>query len=137
MKKFLKFLGMFTCLVSLPALGQDTVNNKNCNYAKDPCWIKMMDDPKVNYYEAQKAFKEFWKARGGEPFVKEDMNSRNKYNAKKRSRSEEKEDAERQKYAIEYKRFLQWSKEVEPYVQSDGSILSPEERIRIYEEQRK
>lgn len=137
MKNLFHLFLMFNCIATLRVIGQDTVSYKNCNYSKDPCWIKMMDDPKVNYYEAQKAFKEFWNARGGEPFVKEDINSRNQYNSKKRTRAEKRADEERQKYAIEYKRFLQWSKEVEPYVQSNGSILSPEERIRIYEEQRK
>ena len=36
-------------------------NNLNSNYSKNPEWIQMMDNPNVNYYEAVKAYNEYWK----------------------------------------------------------------------------
>lgn len=131
----IKLLFVFVLLISLTK-GVFSQGSK-CNYAKDPCWIAMMDNPNVNYFEAQKAFDEFWKARGGEPFVSENVEEKKRYDEQKRSAKQKKEQAEKQKYVVEYRRFKQWQKNVEPYVQPDGTILSEKRREEIYENQRK
>ena len=37
--------------------------SKTPNYSKHPYWIDMIKDPNVNYFEAVKAYDEFWKDR--------------------------------------------------------------------------
>ena len=110
---------------------------KKVNYKKNPHWIQMMDDPNVNYHEAILAFNEFWKDRG-EPEEKEGDTKEEKRSLLKRLfKSEEKEHAENMEYLIPYKRFNQWKRDVEPFVQPDGSILSKEEQLQIWENARK
>ena len=38
-------------------------SNKVTDYSKKPYWIDMMKDPDVNYFEAIKAYNEFWAKR--------------------------------------------------------------------------
>lgn len=107
--------------------------DKSPNYRKHAVWIQMMDDPNVNFYEAEKAFNTFWekrgepeKERGGEEHEGE------KHSIVKRIFvSEEKLEWENLQYAGEYKRYRQWRMDVLPFVQSDGSILSKEEQDEI------
>lgn len=97
-----------------------------------PGWIRMMNDSTVNYFTAVKAFNDFWK--GKEKPVEEDETFA--ANAKKEKRRSPKEkDAE--KYAFEYKKFLNWQRSVLPYVQPDGRILTPQQRLKIFYEEKK
>lgn len=118
-------------------------------YRKDPLWISMMRDSSANYYDVLLAYDQYWKKRP-EPDVEEAFER--KQNMKegkeeeeeesKRSlvgrlfHSEEKEVAESYQYMIEYKRYKSWKKDVLPYVQPDGSILTQEQRLEIYKNQR-
>ena len=119
-------------------------------YRKNPLWISMMKDSTANYYDVLLAYDQYWKKRP-EPDVEEEFER--KQNKKegieeeeeeenKRTlvgrvfHSEEKEAAESAKYIIEYKRFKSWKKDVLPYVQPDGSILTPGQRLEIYKNQR-
>lgn len=131
-------LGIAFLFCFLQGSGQNTAKKKKPDYSKNPHWIQMMSDSTVNFFEADKAFREFWKNRE-EPEIEENE----KHEKKKRSllrrmfESEEKEQAENAKYLIEYKRFKQWRRDVEPFVQPDGSILSKEEQMKIWENSRK
>jgi len=110
------------------------------NQAPDPAWIKMMDDPNVNYNEAVKAFDAYWKNRtkpveederfetGGEKEKEEALH-------RKRQRGLTKDDPAI-KYVYEYKRFLHWEMEMEPFVQPDGHIKSMDTRINEWKQQR-
>lgn len=119
-------------------------------YRKDPVWISMMSDSSANYYDILLAYDQYWKKRP-EPNVEEEFERKqNKKEGKeeeeedesKRSlvgrifHSEEKDVTESAQYMIEYKRFKSWKKDVLPYVQPDGSILTQEQRLEIYKNQR-
>jgi len=110
-------------------------------YAKYPYWIEMMDDPNVNYFEAVKAYDTYWKNRekpkeedeiiGKKLHDSESERHRESWISRLFSGDKEKES---QKYAFECKKFEHWKMKSEPYVQPDGRILSPEERLKIWKE---
>ena len=102
--------------------------SQQCTEPK-PDWIKMMNDPKVNYYKAVAAFNQYWEKRDkpkseGEVFEKKDSKIR-KYKTK-----------ETEKYAMEYKKFLLWQQQMRPFVKEDSNILSKSERLEIWEKEK-
>lgn len=111
--------------------------------AIEPSWVKMMDDPNTNYYEAVNSFEQYWKGKElpmdegellNEYISREEKREHNRAERKLRNMSP----AERQQYdylAYQFKRFNNWSHEVKPFVQEDGHILSQEERNKIFEQQ--
>lgn len=110
---------------------------------KPPLWVTMMDDPNVNYFEAVKTFNDYWKTREkpveeGELF--ESVGDKEKEQSLKQKKGRLGTEDPAKKYAFEYKRFLWWMREVEPFVQSDGKIKGMNERInewRTQQQQRK
>lgn len=101
-------------------------------------WIQMMDDPKVNYFTAVKVFEEYWKDKRRpttehELFSAEDKDGALRNSSYSASRNP---DEPAVKYRFEYKKFQHWKEEVSPYVQPDGRILTPEERISIWQQQK-
>ncbi len=103
------------------------------NYNKYPYWVQMMDDPDVNYYEAQTAFREFWKNR---PQPNEENELMGGKVEKKKSflekifrAREEKREEEARTYTYQYKRFKHWEQKMLPYVQDNGRILNADERL--------
>ena len=109
------------------------------DYANNPVWIKMMNDTSVNYNEAKKAFNEFWKNKEKpveeEEIFKTAKSSKSKKDIEIKVRKAKSSDAV--KYSFEYKRFLNWQREVAPYVQPDGHILNTDERIKLFEQEKK
>ncbi|PSL46340.1 hypothetical protein CLV51_103318 [Chitinophaga niastensis] len=123
-----------------PALAQQHNNARQAN--KEPDWIKMMDDPNVNFFVIDKSFNDYWK--GKELPVEEDeiLDVKNNSERKrgflglfKRKESAEKKE-EGQKYAFEYKKYQWWRRQVLPYVQSDGTILNKDQQIQIWQKQK-
>lgn len=109
----------------------------------------MIDDPGANYFETIKAFREFWKGYRipGEP---EEMEERDEFEVlvglepekpKKRDEKEREREKREKKtrkgpdYSYQVKRFKGWIKNVQPWVQEDGHILTQEERQAIIDKQ--
>jgi hypothetical protein len=104
---------------------------------KDPTWYTMMQDPKVNYYKAVAAYEAYWKG-------------------KKMPRSHEQneimeelahddaffkgmtptEKQEFQRILLLNKEFVEWMRQEASWVQTDGTILSLEERQALLDKQR-
>jgi hypothetical protein len=71
----------------------------------DPAWIKMMDDPKVDYFDAVKNYERFWKNKI-KPLDEQEVISEHEArlhtkatpSAKRRAKRADKEKAERLKY---------------------------------------
>jgi hypothetical protein len=120
------------------------------DYSTNPIWIKMIDDPNVNYYEALKAYNEYWKQHIKPAGEEEEMtpgekdSQERKLEIKKEIKKDRKnilteEDLKKQnennlmKYHV--KRFEQWAREMKPFVQEDGRILTDKERIEIWNKQ--
>jgi hypothetical protein len=117
--------------------------SKKMDYSKQPYWIEMMNDSSVNYFEAVKAFKVFWKDRkepSEENEMKEHAQGKKEDHESRLGKvihaKEIKLDQESEKYSLEYKKFLHWKMITEPYVQPDGHILSKSERLEIWKKQR-
>jgi len=112
-------------------------SNKQKSYAKFPYWIQMMDDENTNYFEAQKAFEAFWEHREKPVEENEILGEGNeKYinDEKALAKRMKKLPAESRNLSFQYKKFLHWTREVKPYVQEDGHILTKAERLKIFNE---
>lgn len=140
---------LLICLNSLCINAQDTTNGSG-NYSIFPHWIKMMDDPNTNYYEAMKAFDEYFTAHempvmeeeekmGQDNDVREMQREVDKKKITDKSivlteeELKKKNEGEVLKYHI--KRFKRWRRDVKPFVQEDGRILTDEERQQIWMKQ--
>lgn len=108
------------------------------DYSKHPYWIEMMDDSTVNYFEAVKAYDEFWANRKKPREEDEIIGEKRKKSLWDRifSTREEKQEAEANKYKFLCKKFEHWKFIVQPYVQPDGRILSTEEQLELWKKQR-
>lgn len=129
------------CSVSAQEKEKETAERKD--YKNEPVWIKMMDDPNTNYFEALEAFEEYWEGKE-EPEEEEEMISEGKLTEE---RAEERKaeratwtQAQRNEYEnmkYQFKRFKNWKRTVFPFVQSDGRILTEQEKMDIYKKQNK
>jgi len=111
---------------------------KPLNYNKHPYWIDMMNDPNVNYFEAVKAYNEFWSTRK-KPDEENDVIGQTKSPKEKHhffKTREQREEEEAQKYSLDVKKFEHWEFIVKPYVQDDGRILSPDEQLQLWQQQK-
>src|SRR6478609_2373630 len=92
---------LFFLFISTLALSQSAGKKYNSKkYKKEPVWIEMMNDPKANYFETIKAFREYWKDRvlpkepfeteGAESFEREVGLINEKESEKEREREEKK-----------------------------------------------
>ncbi len=139
------------CMFSMHASAQSFSNKQLREWSRNPEWVKMLDDPNANYFEVIAAYEAFWKDR--KMPVEEDQilsmprdereRTYSKSEMRKRKRQErdmEKEEREeaviRHQFAFDVKRYKHWKLTVEPYVQSDGSILSKEEQLNLHQTQR-
>jgi hypothetical protein len=59
--KLISFLIIGSVFWSINVFAQNSSDQSTTDYTNYPVWIKMMDDPKTNYYEANKAYDEYWK----------------------------------------------------------------------------
>jgi len=117
-------------------------------YKKQPVWIEMMNDPKANYFETLKAFRNYWKDRvlprepfeteGAESFEREVGLINEKESQKERAREEKKYAKQNRKgidYSAEVRAFKGWIQTVKPWVKQDGSIMTEQERQAVVDKQ--
>lgn len=134
-------------------------SESSSDYTHNPSWVKMMSDPKVNYFEAVKAYEDFWKGKVKPTDEAEEMESRSEQDRSAKLTEKEKKELVREQLkekklkerenkkvlttddmkqlewkremTYQCKRFEEWKRSVLPYLQNDGSILSEEERMQI------
>ncbi len=117
-------------------------SNKVTDYSKKPYWIDMMKDPDVNYFEAIKAYNEFWAKREKpseeDEIIGQDKSIENKGKlfSKLFKSKEQREKEEAKKYTLDVKKFEHWKMKVKPYVQEDGRILSADEQLKLWQQQK-
>jgi len=60
-----RFIGILMILIAFGsvAFAQNRSNPAVTDYASNPRWIEMMEDPKANFFEIQKAFYTYWQGR--------------------------------------------------------------------------
>ena len=117
----------------------DTLIRDNL-YRNTPVWKDMLDDTTANYFEVQKAFALFWEGKklpeeeedviGEKGRLKNNLINRIFYG------KELNEQLLRDTYAFDYKRYRRWLIKMEPYVQEDGRILYPFERLQLWKQHR-
>lgn len=142
-------LRFFTALLVLfTTISQAQKKIQKVDYEKEAAWIKMMDDPTVNFYETVKAFREYYKERPlpKEPFEIEGEDDFEKQigleeaSGKKKSKRELKREARKVNpneinYAAEVRAFRGWYYGIQPWVRADGSIINKEEQQAIVDKQ--
>lgn len=110
-------------------------SKKNEKYYVFPHWIYMVDSCKTNYYEALKAFDLYFSKHKLPYFDSKkvlnivELDSLNrvyklKYNSK---------DA----LIFQIRRFYRWKKDIFNFVQDDGSILTIDEQIKLWNKSKK
>lgn len=108
-------------------------------YRKHAAWITMMEDTAANYFVTMKAFELYWENHE-RPLEKDEV-------LKEEHRGEReqkhfvrnlfrKQQPEARELAEAYKRFEFWRMNAQPYVQPDGTILSKDEQLRIWQQER-
>ncbi len=147
---FRELLAIMIIMILFSILFIPKAMSQTIDYTKDPVWIKMIDDPAVNYYEALKAYSEYWKYHV-KPAGEEEEMAEGEKDSKERERevrrevrkdkkkvfTEEDRKKQNENVVMKYqvKRFEQWAREMKPFVQEDGRILSDKERMEIWNRQ--
>lgn len=133
----MRILLMFLLFCSSYLYSQE---KNEAKYATSPLWIAMMDDTAANYYQVISAFEIYFKYHKM-PEEPEEIAHKSMEEGiiidKPNVVLTDKELAEReveQELALNIKRYKKWKKEVFPFVQSDGRILSQDEQIKIWEQ---
>lgn len=136
MKRILMLFALFFCF---QAVAQEKPIEKD--YAKNPLWIAMIDNPNANYFEALKAYEIYFKANKMPEEPEELAHEKTKKGTQREvplSQNLTKEELAKkeaeQELALQVKRFKRWKREVLPFVQEDGRILSADEQIKVWEE---
>ncbi len=139
---------LIVILLSFSSFSQAQNKPRSANSEKAPAWIQMMDDPKANFFETVKAFRNYYKERplpkepneieGEDDFEKQV--GLEEANGKKKSKRELEREARKSGpndivYAAEVRAFRGWFYSIQPWVRADGSILSKEEQQVIIDKQ--
>ena len=132
--------------ITAGATSQTTSLVKEAN--DQPLWVQMMNDENANYYETVNAFNSYFKTHAlPDQEVEEELMGRDEeakvaYEQKMKRENKEILTAEQRKILVEreqlsyqVKRYRNWMKEVKPYVQENGHILTAEERMAIWKQQ--
>jgi hypothetical protein len=140
--KELKFIVILS-FMAIATYGQDSKVKRIPDYKTEPVWITMMEDPNVDYNEAVKAFNIYWLDKI-EPEEEDELITEGKFTKFELDSAREVRSTWTQiqlndymEMKYQFKRFKNWKRVNWPYVQSDGRILSEQERIEIYQQQQK
>ena len=103
------------------------------DYARTPLWIGMINDTTVNYFEAEKAYKIYFQHHEKPEGENEEIGEhakRVKHPSKKLMRKIDREN----KLRMDVKRYERWHDMMQPYVQPDGTILTPSQRLLMHQQ---
>lgn len=136
------FLLTISILLVLFSAKSQTKYNE-ADFKSKPVWIVMMDDSLVNYNQAVKAFNTYWENRIKPGDDAEKINEKETPKQEREQRRYEKKlskmsAAERNEYDrinYQYKRFMNWMREMKPFVKEDGRIFTPGQRMDIWKKQ--
>lgn len=138
---FTLMLGLLTNKISTAqeiTSSNDQMNNvKYKMYQVKPLWKDMLEDTTVNYFEVQKAFSLFWEGKEL-PAEENEIIGENKGKLKNNfinrvfNSKELKEQQERAALSFDCKKYRRWLIINEPYVQDDGSIMTPHQRLELW-----
>lgn len=128
------FVLLFLLLYAINVNAQQPKKYSEKDYAKKPLWINMLDDTTANYFEVEKAYNTYWQHHEkpeGEHDVIGEHEEREKIPSRRKQRKIEAENNLR----IAVKKYERWHEQMLPWVQADGRILTPSERLAIWKQQ--
>jgi hypothetical protein len=146
----IKFNLLFAALALYGLIEPAAAQQGQAPAMETPNWVIMMEDPKVNFFEAVKAYDAYWLTHK-KPTNEAETFETQSLDAKAAETLRAEEDKKRVEQLgpplsgsaleqVEYlkyqsKRFEKWVIEVKPWVQDNGHILSYEERQAIWQRQ--
>ncbi len=95
----------------------------------------MIKDTTTNFFEAEKAYKIYFKNHDKPSGENEDIGEHAKREKHPSKREQRKMQADN-RMRIEVKKYEHWRDMMRPYIQADGRILTPSERLKIWNEQK-
>ena len=119
-------------LLSLHASAQGKQYTER-DYARTPVWIEMLDDTTANYFEVERAFNTYFKHNELPESEHEEIGEyreKEKHASKRKQKKVEEESYMRR----QVRKYHRWHEKMLPYVQPDGRILTPSERLAIWKE---
>ena len=134
------YISLQAILLGMPSLTQAQEKTTKASFEM-PKWVSMIDDSLANYYEVQKEFTTFWKNRIR---PEEDAAFGQETDKQKKERIEYRElRMKMNNIEIQYddlliyhhKRCKNWLREMKPYVQANGRVLTMHERMQIWNKQ--
>jgi hypothetical protein len=130
----IKYL-LLACIFMAATANAQLYHYTQSDYAARPVWVEMIKDTSINFFEAEKAFQTYFQHHeqpGGEHDVIGERGAKGKRPSKRMQRKMLADDQMR----MEVKKYERWNDKVLPFVQSDGSILTPTQRLKLWNDQR-
>jgi hypothetical protein len=113
-----------------------TDTSKYALYRNTPVWKDMIDDTTANFFVVQKAFELFWNGKElpeeEDEVIGEKGRLKNTFINRIFNGRELKEQQLRESLSFDYKRYRRWLIKTEPYIKDDGSIMTPTERLELW-----
>jgi dTDP-4-dehydrorhamnose reductase len=103
------------------------------DYTHNPVWVEMLDDTLANYFEVEKAFNIYFK-HNDLPASEHDMIGEYKERRKTPSKRQQIKVEQESYLRRQVKKYHRWREKMLPYVQEDGRILTPTERLAIWKQ---
>ncbi|MEO6903695.1 MAG: hypothetical protein ABI315_11200 [Bacteroidia bacterium] len=106
-------------------------------YRIEPVWKDMINDTSANFFEVQKAFELFWNGKElpeeEDDVIGEKGKLKNSFINRLFNNRDLKQQQLRESLAFDYKRYRRWIIKTEPYIKEDGNIMTPTERIQLWQ----
>jgi cytochrome oxidase Cu insertion factor (SCO1/SenC/PrrC family) len=118
------YIAICCVALSIPAAAQNKQYSEK-DYSREPVWIQMLDDTTANFFEVEKAFDTYFKAH---ELPKSEHDMIGEYSERQKKLSK------RQQKKVEDDSYLSRHEKMLPYVQPDGRILTPSERLAIWQQ---
>jgi hypothetical protein len=126
------YITSFWLLLSFCASAQSRQYSEK-EYAREPLWIGMLDDTLANFFEVEKAFNIYFK-HNELPASEHDMIGEHAPRQKTPTKRQQKKIEEDSYLRRQVKKYHRWHEKMLPWVQPDGRILTPAERLAIWQE---
>jgi len=126
---------IFCCLAALAlCTAARAQRGTDREYRREPRFIALMDDTLANFYEVERAFNLYFENHEMPEGEHEEIGERRE-REKTPGRRAQRRIAAENKLRFAVKKYHFWRKQTEPYVQDDGRILTPSERLAIHRAQ--
>jgi hypothetical protein len=121
-------------LMANTAMAQNKVPPTEADFAKMPLWIGMMDDTLANFFVVERAFDTYFKHHELPEGENEEIGERRE-RLKRVSKRKQRRITRENTLRMDVKRYYFWHQQTLPYVQGDGRVLTPTERLAIWQRQ--